>query len=211
MEKIDINSRYLESEEAGRSVGPYEDFYLMMSRVLNFSNIRSVMDIGCSDGHLIDVIQRNHPHIEVSGIEYFEYHKKHASKDIVEKIHFLDIRDPLPESLADKKFDVVICTEIGEHIDPAFCKAFLENVRSLTGAALIMTWSSHGGEKELHVDPHHQHLNPLSLQDFINLMKSSGFSLNIEASQQLLGHSMQLGNFFSWWRESLTLWHVVQK
>jgi len=166
------------------------------------------MDVGCSNGDLISLIKKQFKNISVSGIEYFEYHKKYADPSVLDSIHFIDIRDPLPENLKDKKFDIVICTEVGEHIDPDFCDTFLENIKSLTGKYLIMTWSSHGGINEPQFDPHHQHLNPLKLEDFFSLMNSKGFELNLPASNQLIVSSLNFSNFFPWWRESLTIWTV---
>jgi cyclopropane fatty-acyl-phospholipid synthase-like methyltransferase len=206
VEKIDINQRYPEENEAGRPDSPYLDFFRVLGSTFNLATCSSVMDVGCADGNLIKIIKQNFNNVDVSGIEYFEYHKKYADSRIIDKIHFCDIRDPLPEQLRDKKFDIVICTEVGEHIDPDFCDAFLENVKSLTGGYLIMTWSCHGGKDEPHNDPLHQHLNPLSFDDFISLMDSKGFVLHPQASLQLINVSKNYQNFYHWWRESLTVW-----
>lgn len=121
-------------------------------------------------------------------------------------IKILDIRDPLPEDLLNKQFDIVVCTEVGEHIDPAYTTAFLENIKSLVGKYLIMTWSRHGGEKEKHKDPFHQHLNPLELEQFCNVMNDHGFlyDQNLTIRSHQIIESKQ--SFYFWWRESFTIW-----
>lgn len=208
MEKINIDQRYPESIEAGRSDDPYRDFLSVIKHVFNLNACESVIDVGCASGNLISLMKREFNHLDVSGVEYFDYHKNYAPKEIVEKINFIDIRDPLPPVLSDRKFDIVICTEVGEHIDPAFCDQFLENIKSLVGKILIMTWSSHGGLKEPEFDPYHQHLNPLTLDEFISLMSSKGFMLDPTSSIQLVEKSYEFKNFFHWWRESMTVWTV---
>lgn len=208
MEKIDISQRYPEEEETGRSPAPYESFFQVLKENIDFNNVSSVIDVGCADGHLIDFINSNFKNVKVEGIEYFEYHKKYASESIVNNIHFIDIRDPLPSTLNNKKFDIVICTEVGEHIEPEYAETLLRNLRSLTGKYLIMTWSRHGGSENPESDPHHQHLNPLPFNSFADLMMKNGFVLNIPASKSLGQSSVKYSNFCFWWRESLTVWEV---
>lgn len=204
--KISIEERYPEESETNRADGPYQDFYEVLASVFDMSEVRSIADVGCSDGNLIKIIHDKNPSIEVTGIEYFEYHKKYADPKIVDKIKILDIRDPLPSDLSDKKFDIVVCTEVGEHIDPAYTAAFLENIKSLVGKHLIMTWSRHGGEKESHKDPLHQHLNPLEFQDFMKVMSDHGFQCDKDLtikSHHFIGPKQ---NFYFWWKESFTVW-----
>lgn len=204
--KINIDERYPEESETNRSDRPYQDFYEVLESIFNMSAVNSFMDVGCSDGNLIKIVHDQNPSILVSGIEYFDYHKRYADLKIVDNIKILDIRDPLPEDLADKKFDIVVCTEVGEHIDPAYTTAFLENIKSLVGKYLIMTWSQHGGEKELHKDPLHQHLNPLEIKQFFNVMNDHGFVYNENLtiiSHQIISSKQ---SFYSWWRESFTIW-----
>lgn len=209
MEKVNIDERYPENEEAGRSPAPYESFFRVINSTFDFKKINSFIDVGCADGHLIDFINLNFPLIKIAGIEYFEYHKKHASSSIVDKIFIHDIRDSLPTNFEGEKFDIVVCTEVGEHIEPEYTGIFLTNLKKLTGQYLIMTWSKHGGAENPQSDPHHQHLNPLQFNDFVNLMSQNGFKINIPLSQSLVQSSLKYPHFFFWWRESLTVWEVI--
>lgn len=201
---ISIDHRYIETEEAGRSKAPYDAFYECLCSAFDMSSIGSLIDVGCADGHLIDIVYTSHPHIEVAGIEYFDYHLKHAGSAILEKIQICDIRLPLPT----KKYDIVVCTEVGEHIDPDCCAAFMRNLKSLTSKYLVMTWSSHGGENDLGNDPHHQHLNPLSLHDYESLIQSYGYALDDQKTQLFMSCADNQREFFSWWKESLRVWKL---
>jgi len=204
--KVDIKSRYPEESETNRPDAPYKDFYEVLSTTFDMNSVNSIIDIGCSDGNLINIINKQHPHIEVLGLEYFDYHKKHSDPNVVDRIMILDIRDPLPEDLKDKKFDIVICTEVGEHIDPAYTTQFLENIKSLTGQLLIMTWSRHGGENERHKDPLHQHLNPLEFDQFFKVMSNHGFLFNDVITSFAQSVISSKRDFYFWWRESFTVW-----
>jgi len=204
---ININDRYLESEEAGRRKEPYEDFYKCIKNTFDIKEFKSFVDIGCADGHLLEIISRENPDIDVRGLEYFDYHKKYAANSIVEKIKILDIRLPLSNEY-NKKYDMVVCTEVGEHIDPEYCDSFMKNVKSLSSKYLIMTWSCHGGINDLQHDPHHQHLNPLSIDEYIRLISSYGYKLDVEKTNIFLKFTDNLKNFFPWWKESLRIWKL---
>lgn len=206
MDKVNIDNRYPEETEVNRPDLPYQEFYEVISSVFDMNSVRSIIDVGCADGNLIGIIKENNPHINVTGVEYFEYHKKYAKSSIVDSIKILDIRDDLPDDLKDQKFDIVICTEIAEHIEPEFTQKFLSNLKSLTGQFLIMTWSRHGGEKERHKDEHHQHLNPLELDQYLQTVSNNGFQLNQAATQYLHNSFMNKKNFYFWWKESLVAW-----
>lgn len=209
-DKVDINTRYPEELETMRPDGPYQDLYEVISSIFDFKTVGSLIDIGCSDGNLLKIVNQNHRDLKVAGIEYFDYHKKHADASIVDKIRFIDIRDPLPDDLKDQKFDIVICTEVGEHIDPSYAEAFLANVKSLTGGYLIMTWSCHGGEHDRANDPLHQHLNPLSFDLFFKLMSDNGFLYQHEVTTDSIEHIRRKSSFYSWWRESFTVWEPAR-
>lgn len=203
-EKIDINSRYFAEEEIRKDQRPYLAYYKALSTVFDFSKMKSFCDVGCATGILQYNIKKINPQIEVCGFDFFQYHKDAADPLIKETINIVDLRDVL---LHDKKYDLVNCTEIGEHIDKNHCIQFLNNLKNITGKYLIMSWSDSGGENDLTNDPHHQHLNPLKYEQFIELMENNDFVLLEEQSKNLL-NATYIPDFHSWWRKSLTIWRV---
>jgi hypothetical protein len=64
------------------------------------------------------------------GLEYFSWQKEAADSLIKDTINIHDLRD---EWLGEKKYDLVNCTETGEHIDPAYCDVFIENLKIFVG------------------------------------------------------------------------------
>lgn len=206
MKKIDIDSRYPETQETGRDIRPYYAFLTALESIFDLQTTSSLIDVGCADAHLISVCKEKYSKMSVTGIEYFEYHKKYASPHIVKDIIIHDIRDPLPSSLCNKKYDIVVCTELGEHIESQYTDALMNNIKSLMGKYLVMTWSSSGGENERHNDPHHQHLNPLPYNSFIEMMISKSFVLETQLTDTIKTECLNLSDFLPWWRESLTIW-----
>jgi len=208
--KVDISNRYFEEEEANRPKEPYKAFYNTLKTVFYMNEVDSVVDVGCACGYLLSAIKENHKNIEIMGIEYFDYHLKYVDQNIKNCIKICDLRDPLNAKSGVKKNKLVICTEVGEHIEKEYASTLLNNLKYLLqdNGFVVMSWSPHGGENQRSCDPHHQHLNPLNSEEFSNLMIENGFIKDIEHSNRLLTSSYDFPQFYGWWRESLSVWRV---
>jgi hypothetical protein len=207
MNKIDINNRYPDKGEIRVDKNPYYDYYKCLISTFG-SKINSLCDIGCATGHLIYYVKQNNPTCVVKGYEYFDYHKKsnYCEPLIRDSIQIYDIRDPLPDDV--EKYDIVNCSEVGEHIDPLYADILIENAKKLSNKYIIFTWSSHGGDLEPHCDPLHQHLNPLKYDDYIKLMQKHNLKKNTDLTMRFLNHSRQMKDFYFWWRESFVVWEI---
>jgi SAM-dependent methyltransferase len=201
MSKIDITDRYPPENEIRTDLLPYIEYGDCLLKT--FNNISSLCDIGCATGHLIHYI-RQKCNSNIKGYEYFSYHKDSSICKVKDDIEIYDIRDELPDSV--DTYDIVNCSEVGEHIDPLFANILIENAKKLSNKYLIFTWSSHGGDLDSECDPLHQHLNPLSREEYINLMLQHGLKPNMELTQRFLNESMFKPNFYFWWRESFIVW-----
>lgn len=205
--KIDINDRYFPEEEIRTNEKPYQEYFECLKSIINFNRIDSFCDIGCANGPLLQAVQDNCPNVEVMGIEYFDWQKQAAHASVKDKIHLHDLRDPLPDNLV-KKYNIVNCTETGEHIDPEFADVFIENLKTLCGKYLIISWANSGGSKDKEHDQHEQHLNPLMPADVHTLIESHGFKKNHTLSQTLINSSLNKNNFYFWWRNSLSVYEI---
>jgi len=210
MDKIDITTRYFEKEEVRTDDKPYNDYAKCIINTFNMNKINSVCDVGCATGHLIYFLKTYKSNLNVMGYEYFKYHKDsiYCKQLIHDNIEIYDIRDNLPTNV--KKYDIVNCSEVGEHIDKQYANILIENAKRLSNKYIIFTWSSHGGEHERHCDPNHQHLNPLSRDKYIELMKRHNLTPNVELTDKFLTYSRSLKNFYSWWRESFIIWEKLE-
>lgn len=198
--KLIIENIYLEDEEFRQDSSPYNAFYRTINETFDLNNINSVIDIGCSTGHLINFIKKNYPTINVKGIEYFEFHKNLAPNQIRDEIKLKDIRDKFNIG----KFDIVICTEVAEHIEPSYLINFLTNLKNATNKYLIMTWSN--SYPNFYGPP--QHVSSLSYKNYLKILKNFGFSKNSELTEKFINLSKKEDAFNYWWRDSLVVFEI---
>lgn len=205
MERVDITKRYFANQEIRPDLGsrdPYLGYLKALESTFDLTKINSVIDVGCATGRLLQHIKKGYPNVKVAGIEYFDYHKKAADPSVQESIVLHDLRDPLPTM---EKYDIVNCTEVGEHIDPEYEKVLMENLTKLTKRYLITTWSSEPDRadkpKELH-----QHLNPKSLNSYKQLVESFGFKENKTLTEKMVKNSVRQLYFHNHWRKPLVVW-----
>jgi|TARA_R100000005_G_C4962435_1_gene178577 hypothetical protein len=199
--KIIIEKIYGEAEEVRMDSSPYDDYYKCIKSTFSFAEdgIETFCDIGCATGHLVYNMVND---TNACGVDYFQYHKDHADDVVKDAINVMDIRDSIDDDIS---FDLVNCTEIAEHVDPKFLDVFLDNLKKVTGKYLILTWSNTYPPE----DAPPQHVSPLPPEDVKKLMEKWGFVLDEEKTNKFLTESKRYGNFYFWWRESLTIWKVA--
>jgi cyclopropane fatty-acyl-phospholipid synthase-like methyltransferase len=196
---IDLNNHYSPEEE---STCLSRDQYLSMYNTINqLFTPTSIADIGCRVGHLISLFKEKN-NIPVFGLDYFLYNKEAAYDNIKEDFLIHDLRTPL--NLNPSPYDVIISTEVGEHIEKEYSNIYLDSIKKFMGkdSNLIMTWSPQGG---------HQHFNPLSRDSFFSHMENNGFILNIPLTTKLVetAKSYNVQNPFYWYfTGNLSVWNI---
>ena len=206
MQKINIDERYPSECEIRTCMKPYNDYTECLIKTFG-KNINSFCDVGCATGHILYNLKTLY-NTKVCGYEYFSYHKEseYCKEEIKKDIIIYDIRDPLPDNM--EKYEIVNCSEVGEHIDEMFADILIENCKKLSSKYIIFTWSSHGGDLEPHCDPLHQHLNPLPRDKYIELMLKHDLKPNMELTNCFLNESKFKKDFYFWWRESFIVWEI---
>jgi hypothetical protein len=205
MNRIDINNRYIQDDEIRTDMKPYLAYFNCLQNTFSVEDLKSVCDIGCSTGHVLYYL-KNKYNSDIKGYEYFDYHKTSEHCKIPEHIDIFDMRDHLNDNV--KKYNIVNCTEVGEHIDKEYADTLIENAKKLSNKYIIFTWSSHGGEAEPNCDPHHQHLNPLSRDQYLELMNKHNLKPNMNLTNTFLKESFSHPSFYFWWRESFVVWEI---
>lgn len=191
---------YSEKGEVREDDSPYVEYFDVLKKTFDLNKINSFLDVGCSTGWVMYYLKKYYQ-LDVFGLEYFEYHKDNAHVTIREKILIKDLR----ENIELGQFEIVNCTEVGEHIEPAALDNFLENLNKFTKKYLIMTWSSTfppiGGPP--------QHVSSLEYNDFVSLLETYDFKKNDDLTEKFIENSKNYKNFYYWWRDSITVFEKV--
>lgn len=196
---IDIDSMYPARMEVRTDPAPYRAFAKILVDAGITQDAESIMDVGCSTGHLLLALSDLLPAIEVRGIEYFPYQKEAAPVPVRAAITIADVRLPLCQL---PKSDVVICTEVGEHVDPAAQDVFLANLQHLCEKTLVLTWSE--GYPPPTAPP--QHLCSLSRKAVFRLIESRGFQLDRQRTHRVRMGLERSNVVYPWWLDSLSVW-----
>jgi len=203
---IKISEMYLPENEVREDNEPYKHFAnsLFNSSVISPS-IRNIMDVGCTSGNLIFEILKLDYKLEVNGIEAFSFFKNIANREISENIKIVDMRNPMENT--NQTYDLVICTEVGEHIDPSRIDVFLQNLKKLSSNLVVISWSATFPPPS---GPP-QHLSVLRFKELSLVMKSYGFIL-VPTLTKKLNLEMKNGlNSNHHWLDSLSVWKKIDQ
>lgn len=152
----------------------YEPVYNIINEIFTPS---SIADLGCRCGHLISHFYKQN--LDVLGIDYFKY--DYLRDDIKE--HFIqhDLRNSISD-IVDKKYDIIVSTEVAEHIDPDYEHIYIENIKHLMheNSKLIISWADGV--------VNHQHFNPKTSTEFKQLMEDYNFICLEDESNKILNH-----------------------
>lgn len=198
MNKILIDDRYFPNEELSHNKEPYIDLLFCIDTV--FHTYSSLFDAGCRDGKLLEQVKIKHPNIFIRGCDYFKFAIDACDKSIKNDVFIWDLRDPFIEY---KKYDLVISTEVAEHIDKDYCSVYLNNLKNLLNKYLIITWSNSGGENNKECDQHTQHLNPLTKEQYHEVMKNNGFKFEKNLTNKLIDCMNTKSNIHQYWTNSV--------
>lgn len=200
---ISVAGNYLAENEIREDPLPYVSFARAIKQSGALDGMGSVLDLGCATGHLLNSLQKlNYPPLikEFSGVDLFPYHGASSFFPKGVQFHSADLRLKLKSI---RPADLVICTETGEHIDPASLDIFMQNLVSLTKRRLVLTWSRSYPPRG--APP--QHVCPLKTKEVHLLLKSYGFKFDSSTSKNLK-EALKSGSGYYWWLESLSVWSV---
>ena len=197
MKKINIDKIYNRDEEV--NFIPRNDYLSIYQGIEEVFSPKSLADMGCRCGHLISLF-KEHNGGEVLGVDYFNWNKEASDPSIQDNFLVWDLRDPLPNSYPT--YDVVISTEVAEHIDPDYTLNYLNNLKSLMGgdSKLIISWS--GGAKGT------QHLNPLEQEDFFNFLSQNGLEVDAILTTQFR-NSIKDTPLYWYLSSSISVWNKI--
>lgn len=198
-----IDNIYFEKDETITDFYKYTNYVECLDDVLNLEQINSFADIGCRNGSFLKYIKKKYKNIELFGLDYFDFHLKKTDQIIRECIEINDISKPVNFK---KKYDIVNCTEVAEHIQPKNIDFFLENLKNCCNKYLVISWSSTYPARS---DAPPQHLCPLEKEDVLKLINNKDFIFlknDTLRLKKLLKHKGKKVN--SWWGESILIFQL---
>jgi SAM-dependent methyltransferase len=201
---ISQDEHYRPEHEIREDPRPYVSFANAIIGADVLRGIDSVLNVGCATGRLLEALRPiRSSHLSLVGADLFSYHGSSQYFPRGVKFHQVDLRFPI-ESATQRiePADLVICTEVGEHIDPASLDIFLENLAKVTRRRLVLTWSATYPPKG--APP--QHVSPLSRRDVKKLMQAFGFEIDSKRTRTLRRELSREKNAYFWWMESLSVW-----
>ncbi|MCK9273185.1 class I SAM-dependent methyltransferase [Candidatus Gracilibacteria bacterium] len=189
-------------EEYDRKIEPYQIYLAALESVFDLNLINSFADFGCSNGKLLESLKEKYPSTKIIGLEYFEWAKKYASEKIVE---FIKIEDLSKNLDLGKKYNIVNCSEVGEHLDKKYEEILIKNITKHSDDIVILTWSND------RIDPKGQHINPQKKSYIIKKVEAEGFYYWSEATQKISDYLKinleSVGN--SWWSKNIMVFKKI--
>ncbi len=196
-----LEKEYTE-QEYDRSLLPYKFYLDSLETVFDFSLVDSFLDIGCSNGRLLESIKKRHPHVQLQGCDYFKWAQEYADPSVRDAITLTDLAQP--QDLG-RTYSIVNCSEVGEHIEKASEEVFLDNVSKPVEDILVLTWSnaiSHDND---------QHQNPRPKKYIQGKLAKRGLVYWPEATASLAAAlSEHIGRFgYPWWEDDIMVFRKL--
>ena len=192
MEK-NIEATYKKEEFKNCSNIQYHSYFTALDEAFELKIADSFCDVGIKVGHLLYFIKKKYPKIDIKGYDYFQWSKEFADKLISEYIDVVDLSKPLKNF---KTYNLVNCTEVGEHIPREFEDIFIDNICRLSNDILLLSWSNEKAP---------QHFNPRERIHIVNKILEKGFQEWPEKLHDLkfFLKEKNIHEIFPWWRDNI--------
>lgn len=171
------NEKFLKEYTDPKRIESYNDIIDAVSEFKVFDSANSVFDMGCGTGHLLLAINKRFPNIKLFGSDFSEEAVSFSQKLLPSAEFFtLDIYN-IPESFY-KKYDVVICSEVLEHL--LYPEKALNNIFNLlpqNGGTIVLAVPNG------RIDTYSGHINfwsPESWKVFVENNLKNGFKANFK-------------------------------
>jgi 2-polyprenyl-3-methyl-5-hydroxy-6-metoxy-1,4-benzoquinol methylase len=171
--KNNIKDLYIEDEYKNDLKNPYHAYLSALEDVFDLKIIDSICDVGTGTGNLLYFAKKKYTKIEIAGYEYFEWSKQYAHQTVSEYIKISDLSESLKNY---KTFNLVNCSDVGEHIKKESEDVFIDNLCKLSNDILIVSWSNEVND---------QHLNPQKKSYIIKKIIKKGFQEWTEKTSDL--------------------------
>lgn len=151
-----------------------------------FPKPESVADLGCGTGKYTRIFKA----FGWPVVDGYEGSKEAIDRGVYPDVYLCDLSKPFPY---DRKYDLVISLEVGEHIPKEREQIFIDNVCKIALNDVVLSWAipGQGGRG---------HFNEQPNEYIIGEMEKRGFKYNRKWSMWIREHV-----FFRWFRNTLMI------
>lgn len=118
-----------------------------LSEIFKLKKNDYIIDVGCATGDLVRELSIRGFNVE--GIEGSSHAKKYFETNT---IYVHDLRVLINNLSLYKKFNLVMCIEVAEHIEPEYSDYFMANLDYLTNEKIFITAAKPGQQGHYHVN-----------------------------------------------------------
>ena len=163
----------------------------MVMRELSRLSFGSVLDVGCGEGSLLQMVGKAYPTVKLAGSELSETALQFCRHTLPDTRFFkLDLEN---EDVMDSAYDVVLCVQVLEHLKDDVLA--LKKLHALCRRTAVI--SVPGGKLDEHgrKNGHYRHYTK---QDLVEKMSRSGFRVNRAFSFGWPVHSLFYRQLVRW-------------
>lgn len=104
-----------------------------LSVIYNKNSVFHLIDIGSGRGHLIKMIKQNFPNCIITSVDLSKFHSEIIYEFITCDLSVESDR----KKLLEKKYDVVTCTDVLEHLNENFIEDVIKTLSSLANHSML--------------------------------------------------------------------------
>ena len=105
-------------------------FVSLAERVVGIVNPRTVLDVGCARGLLVQALAGRG--VDATGIDVSEHAVESAHPDVRDRLRVASTTEPI-----DGRYDLVTCIEVLEHLSPRDAQLAIDNITAVTDLVLF--------------------------------------------------------------------------
>ena len=162
----------------------------MVNILMEYFHPRSVVDVGCGNAEFLSFFHKKG--VIIKGYDG----SSHAiEKSLVDPafIELHDLRDPI---LFDRKFDLVLCLEVAEHVENKYSKELIGSLARLSDN-IVFTAATPG-------QGGHFHINEQPRGFWVSLWSSNGYKYNGTLTE-LIKKDFKEKDILCWYSDNLMI------
>lgn len=152
-----------------------------ISSLCKWMQIETAIDMGCGAGFYVAALRRKG--IAIAGYDGNPHTPELSSLLLPENDIPCDVADLTEDLDSDESFDIVLCLEVLPYIPKHYEKKVIENLTTLSGKHLILTWATPEQERNT------ERVNTHSEEEITELLSRSNFIKNAQATSFLRGRT----------------------